>query len=509
MRNLRRPYLAYPLLFGALLVVVPMGWAQTASTGAITGVVTDPSNAAIADARVVATNSSTGLARNAQTTADGTYIVTLIPPGDYTLSVEKTGFKTYLLKNVTVLVTQTTTINVKLQLGQVASTVEVSLTAPVLLQTASAALGEVTGETAMNELPLSNRNFTQLLLLSPGVNASTVDAGQLGKNNQDVSANGQRTSDNNFEFNGIDANNVSENSAVGFGPEVGLAVPAPDTIAEFKVQTGIYDATSGRDAGANVDLVTKSGTNHWHGDAWEFFRNRDLDANTFFLNNVGQPRPVLNQNQYGFTIGGPIRKNKTFIFGSYQRTDQKNGLSSLGLATAFLPPLTSTRTAAALGTQFGGETGAEGGVAVATDGSNINPVALALLNTKLPNGNYVIPNPQTILPSGIGESVYSIPAAFIENQYTVSMDHAVKTNNELSGRFFYSEEPQTGAFALDGSNVPGFGQTESDKNVLLVLTDTHTISSTVLNEASFGFTRFNGARTVQTPVVTRRTDPGL
>ena len=424
--------------------------AQTASTGAMSGTVTDQSGAAVPDAKVVVTSASTGLERNVQTNSDGTYLVTLIPPGNYKVSVDKTGFKTYVAESVQVLVTETAVVAVKLEVGEVSSTVEVS-GAPQLLQTTSAALGEVTEEKAIIELPLSNRNFTQLLVLSPGINVQTVDAGQLGKNNQNVSANGQRTTYNNFEFNGIDANNVSENSATGFGPEVGLAVPAPDTIAEFKVQTGIYDATSGRSAGANVDLVTKSGTNEWHGDVWEFFRNTDLNANTFFLNKSDQPRAVLDQNQYGFTVGGPIRKNKTFVFGSYQRTNQRNGLSSLGLATAFLPPLTSTRTPAALGAEFGGETGAEGGVAVASDGSNISPVALALLNAKLANGNYVIPTPQVILPSGVGESVFSSPALFTENQYTVSVDHAVTNNNQLSGRFFYSAEPQTGTFALSGS----------------------------------------------------------
>ena len=130
--------------------------------------------------------------------------------------------------------------------------------------------------------------------------------------------NGAKTTANNFQFNGIDANNLSENSASEFAPEPGIAIPAPDTIAEFKVQTGMYDAGYGRSTGANIDIVSKQGTNEFHGSLWEFFRNGALNANNFFLNANGQPRPVLKQNQFGGTIGGQIRKGKTFFFGSYQ-----------------------------------------------------------------------------------------------------------------------------------------------------------------------------------------------
>src|SRR5439155_23301740 len=159
-----------------------------------------------------------------------------------------------------------------------------------------------------------------------------------------------------------------------------VAIPAPDTIAEFKVQTALYDASYGRNAGANVDIVSKSGTNEYHGSIWEFFRNEALNANDFFLNRSAQTRPVLKQNQFGFTFGGPIRRNKLFFFGSYEGTRQINGATpGTSSVSTFLPPLTNDRSRSALGALFGGQRGARGGVAVAPDGSHINPVALAIL----------------------------------------------------------------------------------------------------------------------------------
>src|SRR5439155_15615391 len=150
----------------------------------------------------------------------------------------------------------------------------------------------------------------------------------------------------------------------------------------------------GRGSGANVDVVSKTGTNHLHGSLWEFFRNDVLNANDFFAKANGQPRPVLKQNQFGFTLGGPIRRDKTFLFGAYQGTTQRNGVSNLSLVTAILPQLTADRSAATLGKQFcpanhptnAGYQTFGGGTQVACDGSNINPVALALLNFKFSNG---------------------------------------------------------------------------------------------------------------------------
>jgi hypothetical protein len=489
-------------LFLAFLLVVGCGilHGQSSGTGAIAGRILDPSGAAVPNAIVTIINEETAVSRVVRSTADGIYRATLLPPGRYSIRAEVPGFKQANLQSIRVAVTETTGVDITLQLGAMSTSVNVSAV-PALVQTESSALGRPTDAGVITALPLANRNFTQILALSPGVTVKLPDAGALGRNNQNVSTNGARTTANNFQFNGIDANNLSENSASGFGPEVGLAVPAPDTIAQFKVQTGLYDASYGRGSGANVDLVSRTGSNQFHGNAWEFLRNDALNANDFFLNRNGEPRPVLKQNQFGFALGGPILREKTFFFASYQGTIQRNGVSSLSLQSAFLPPLTDDRSPAALGRLFGGQPGAFGGEAVAPDGSNINPAALALLNYKFPNGEFAIPNPQVILPNGLGESSFSSPAKFREDQFSLNLDHAVTGRNQLAGRFFYSRDREHTPFASFGANLPGWGQDETDKNVMLVLSDTHTFNANLVNVARFGYMRFDGGQEIESPIL--------
>ncbi|HLV94195.1 MAG TPA: TonB-dependent receptor [Candidatus Acidoferrales bacterium] len=494
------------LLSLALLAACGIVNAQSSGTGAIAARILDPSSSVVTNATITLINDETGASRTLRSSPDGVYRATLLPPGHYSLRVDASGFEPVSLHSIHVLVTETTAVDIPLRIGTTAARVDVSA-APRFVQTESSALGWATDADAITGLPLANRNFTQILALSPGVTVELPDAGALGRNNQNVAADGAKTTDNNFQFNGIDANNISENSATGFGAEVGVAIPAPDTIAEFKVQTGLYDAAYGRSAGANVDLVSRGGTNGFHGNVWEFFRNDALNANDFFLNQNGQPRPVLKQNQFGFTLGGPIRRNKTFFFASYQGTIQRNGESSLSLQSAFLPALTNDRSAAALGNLFGGQTGAFGGAAVAPDGSNINPAALALLNFKFPDGSFAIPSPQTILPGGIGESTFSSPARFHEDQFTLNLDHAVTARNEASVRFFFSQDHEATPFASFGATLPGWGQNETDKNAMLVLSDTHTFNARLVNSARFGYVRFNGAQVGQSPI--RAADVGI
>jgi hypothetical protein len=474
--------------------------AQAPGTGAITGKISDPSGAVIPNARVSIVSEETNLSRAVTTTSEGVFRASLLPPGNYSITVEVPGFERQILRFVHVVVTETTVVDVQLKLGATASEIRVT-GSPELAQTESATLGRATDDKTIVALPLANRNFTQILALSPGVLVEVPDAAALGRNSQNVSANGAKTTSNNFQFNGVDANNISQNSASGFDPEAGIAIPAPDTIAAFKVQTGMYDAGYGRGAGANVDIISKSGTNEFHGTLWEFFRNDALNANDFFLNRNGQPKPVLKQNQFGGAFGGPIRRDKTFFFGSYQATIQRNGATAnVSLQNAFLPPLTNDRSAAALGLLFGGQSGAFGGVAVAPDGSNINPVALALLNFKLPDGSSAIPSPQTILSGGVGESTYSIPARYREDQFSVNLDHIFSKDNQLSGRFFYSRAPINGPFTPFGANVPGWGTNETERNHMFVLSDTHVFKPNLINVARFGFMRFNGFSAVNEPI---------
>ncbi len=160
-------------------------------------------------------------------------------------------------------------------------------------------------------------------------------------------------------MDGVDINDIEASGHFSGG----IPIPNPDTLQEFKVQTGQYDASAGRSAGADVDVITKSGTNQFHGDVWEYFRNEKLNANDFFLNRVGAPTPLLRQNQFGGTFGGPIMKDKLFFFGSYQGTRQLNGVDANCSVSFSEPPLTNDRSAAALGALFAGQTGAFGGPA--------------------------------------------------------------------------------------------------------------------------------------------------
>jgi len=483
-----------------ILLVVPKPIpAQTPGTGAIVGTITDPSGARVSDAHVRVINNATDFSRESSTTADGIFRCTLLPPGNYSLTIEAAGFETLSSPGISVLSSSTTSIDFKLQIGTSTTTVEVAATIE-LADTQSSALGQTTDGLTIQALPLANRNFTQILALSPGVTVGVPDAGAFGKNTQNVMVNGAKTTANNFQFNGIDANNLSENSASGFAPEPGIAVPSPDTISEFKVQTGMYDAGYGRSTGANIDIVSRQGGNEFHGNAWEFFRNDVLNANNFFLNANRQPRPVLKQNQFGGTLGGPIRKDKTFFFVSYQGSRQVNGEAQGALQTAILPPLTNDRSAAALGAIFGGQSGAFGGVEVAPNGSNINPVALALLNAKLPDGSFAIPTPQTITPQGFGESTYSFPGHYQEDQFGVNLDQKISDRNQLSGRFFHSHDETNQPFTPFSATVPGWGTTFTSSNDMFTLSDAHTFSSNLTNLGRFGYMRFTGLQVQANPV---------
>lgn len=475
------------LLFAAGIVC-----AQIPGTGAIAGTVLDPSGAVFAGAHVAVTNASTRISREVKTDAAGSFRFLLLPPGSYELKVDVPGLIQKAPLNVDVVVTETTVAQIKLDLAAASSSEVQVAEKSDAVQTESVALGRAIDERTITALPLANRNYSQILALSPGAVVELPNADALGKNTQNISVNGAKTTANNFQFNGVDAVNLAENSASGFGSNIGIAIPAPDVISEFKVQTGLYDASYGRSAGANVDVVSRSGSNRLHATLWEFFRNDALNANDFFLNRNNQPRPVLRQNQFGFAVGGPIRKNSTFLFGSYQGTLQKNGVASVSLQTSFLPTLGADRSAQTIGQLYAGQAGAFGGEAVASDGSNINPVALAILNFKFPNGQYAIPSPQALVGAGVGQSSFSIPASFREDQFTVNLDQRISARNELSGRYFYSRAPMQAPFSPFGATVPGWGQNETDRNHMFVLSNTHTFSPSLVNVARVGFMRFQG-----------------
>jgi hypothetical protein len=492
------------ILTGIISVSVAT-WAQAPGTGAIRGTVLNQNSQPVPGASIEVENQGTQGKRLAVSNDSGEYSVPFLPPGTYKVRALAPGMKDAEAKGISVVVAETSSVDLYLAVAGQTTNIKV-IAKQDLADTESSTLGRVVDEQSVQLLPLSNRNYTQILSLSPGVLVGLPDATAFGRGTQDVESNGGKTTANNIQFNGIDANNLAQNSAAADGEEVGVAVPAPDTIQEFKVQTGNYDAAYGRGTGANVDFVSKSGTNKVHGSAWEFLRNDVFNANDFFSKLTGQPRPVLKHNQYGAAVGGPILRDRTFFFAAFQGFRSVNGEGDESVA--ILPQLTNDRSAATLGAQFCAFPTFAGGTQLACDGSNISPVALKVLNFKLKNGQYAVPNPQISLPSSdpttipIGESTYTTPLTYQENQYTLNLDHAIVAKNLFGARLFYSRAPSILPFSPNAATVPGWGTNEVDKNAMAVLSDTHIFESKMVNIARFGFMRFDGVSAIKNPIST-------
>jgi outer membrane receptor protein involved in Fe transport len=313
--------------------------AQSASTGGLTGVVTDPSGASIAGATVTATSLGTGQSRTTTTDASGSYKLSLLPPGDYSVKISASGFKTAEVPSITVNVTETPTLNRSLEIGATTQSVTVAETA-VTIQTENATIGGLVSGETVTDLPLSTRNYTQVIDLSPGVTANVATATSVGNGTMDINVNGSGSDQNTYMMDGVITTNYGSGGAAQSGSYAGIPIPNPDSIQEFKVQTSQYDAAYGQNPGANVNVVTKSGTNQYHGSVWEFNRNNFFNANDFFFKNsergegLANTPPEVKQNQFGGTFGGPIIKDKFFAFGSYQGTRQLNGIGSNGFATS-------------------------------------------------------------------------------------------------------------------------------------------------------------------------------
>ena len=229
------------------------------------------------------------------------------------MAASSSGFKISSYPDVRVKITETQALNIELQVGAKDEQVVVTATAEQL-QTESSSLGQVTDGITVRSLPLVTRNYTQIIGLNPGVNVEVTNAGALGRGpggttDAGMAVNGNTASDNNYQMNGVGINDLQSSG----GMSGGVAIPNPDTIVEFKVQTGQYDASYGRNAGASVDVVTKGGSNALHGSLWEFFRNDVLNANTYFRNLAGQSKPVLKQNQFGFVLGGPDQERQVVL----------------------------------------------------------------------------------------------------------------------------------------------------------------------------------------------------
>jgi hypothetical protein len=519
------------LCFVALLLCVLVAGAQTSSTGALTGTITDPSGAVISGATVTITNVGTGQSRDATTDSSGVYKFSLLQPGNYSLKFSATGFKPAEVSSVTVNITETPVLNEKLEIGGQTSEVTVEATVENL-QTQNATNGALVGAEEVIQLPLVSRNYTQIADLSPGVVTNVSNAAAVGNGTQDINVNGSKANQNNYSMDGASIVNYVSGTAGQTGSYPGIAIPNPDSLQEFKVQTSQYDASSGRNPGANVEVVTRGGTNNFHGAAWEFNHNNFFNANDFFyrLSEVAQNLPnspqTLKQNTFGGTLGGPIKKDKLFFFGSYQGFRQVNGIGTSGFASGYAPNvhllpwndpndpsdprhLSGPAFGAGsyrqyLGSVFGGgdNFGLGTGEVVAPDGSNISNTAIALLQAGgiikggYNQGFYFPSSPATCHNAPVTDAgcvlAISDPTIANENQYMGNTDYVISSKNTLTEKYFFTNDPQQQSFLCfitPGDCNPGAPEDVTYTSHVGLLKLTSVLTSNFVNEAHFGFHR--------------------
>src|SRR5437588_4650369 len=314
-------------------VLVSQAFAQGGATGAIAGTVRDASGACIANADVQVTIQDTKvLERATKTGADGSFTAPLLPVGTYTVNIQSAGFAESDFPGIAVRVTETTRMIATLSPQSVQQHIEVQAQVQAV-DTTDATTGQAIETATIRSLPLATQNFQQLLTLSTGAQSELNAASQLGRGSVRIFVNGQREDNNNYLIEGISVTdyNVAELT--------NTPLPNPDVVQEFKVQTSLYDASQGRNGGGNINAILKSGTNSFHGDAYEFSRNTVLDANEYFLKQTGSPRPVIQQNIFGGSLGGPVSPGGKlgFFFVNYQGTRQRSGDSPGTLISTFIP----------------------------------------------------------------------------------------------------------------------------------------------------------------------------
>jgi hypothetical protein len=525
----------------------PLLMAQSSTTGGLTGTVTDPSGAVISNATVTITSLGTGQTRTVTTDANGSYKFTQLQPGNYSVTFSASGFKGLEVPSVTISITETAVLNRSLEVGAQTQQVTVEATTQTI-QTTNATVGSLVGAKTVTTLPLSSRNYTNIIDLSPGVVVNVASAAAVGNGTQDINVNGNGSDQNNYMMDGATLTNYGSGGAAQSGNFPGIAIPNPDSIQEFKIQTSQYDAQYGRNPGASVNVTTKDGTNQFHGDVWEFFRNSALDGNDFFnkysqlnvLHQANKPE-TLNENMFGGTFGGPIKKDKAFFFGSYQGFRQLNAVGTNGFATGlstgitlypftapgpnggrgnsvsgtipldYVPanaPCSYTTYRQYLGCAFGGTAilpfinlGTH--APVATDGSNINQIAINLLQLPGPKGSvsqgYYFPGApfgSNGLPVITSSAVAAVPTRANEDQYLGNFEYVVDPKNTFFQKFFYSRDPQDQSFTcLDGignlvnSCAPGAPEDVNYTSLNETLKLTTVATSNLVNEALFSFVR--------------------
>ncbi len=499
------------------LALAVQAFAQGGATGAITGTVQDPSGAFVANADVRITNQETGvLERSVKTGADGSFTAPLMPVGTYAVSVQAPGFKEAKFPGIVVRVTETTRMTAKVSTQSVQQQIEVQAEVQTV-NTSDATTGQAIDSNTIRALPLATQNFQQLLTLSTGAQADLNQAAQLGRGNVRIQVNGQREDNNNYLIEGISVTdyNVAELT--------NTPLPNPDVVQEFKVQTSLYDASQGRNGGGNINAILKSGTNTFHGDVYEFFRNTKLDANEYFLKQTGSPRPVIQQNIFGGSLGGPVSPGGKmgFFFLNYQGARQRSGDSPGTLISTFIPyvpaSLRGPANASALATAFGVP--------------SADPVAVNLLSFQsnqfgAPANGYLFPLPNApagTAPGALVQFTVSRPGKFTDDQFTATWDKEFRNSRDsVAARFFFSNQETDVPFGAGGLQASlGAAAASSDLNFpyqlplhnrFFVVSETHVFSPTLVNDLRFGLVHINNTAINVNPVtvndagITRPTD---
>jgi hypothetical protein len=485
-------------LFMALLAGVM--FAQGGATGAIGGVVQDASGAVIANAKVSVKSEATGeVLREATTDSSGLFTATLLPVGVYTVEVNAAGFPVTRFPSIIVRITETTRMTAVMKAGVVKEVVEVQSQVEQV-NTTDATTGQSLGAQTITDLPLATRNFQQLLTLSTGASADLNGAAQLGRGNVFIHVNGGREDNNNYLIDGITVADYA------FGELTYTPLPNPDAIEEFKVSTSLYDATQGRNGGGNINATLKSGTNRWHGDLWEYFRNTALDANDYFLGKV-----VVKQNIFGGDISGPIGSGARLGYFSFnlQGTRQRSGDSAgtfINSPSIYYVPQQDRQSISQMEADCGVPT--------------IDPVAFNLLSFKSNQfgagaGGYLYPLPTNVPAStpclASVPFVVTDPGKFTDNQFTETWDREFRNGKDrLSERFFWSNsdtfEPfGADSFGIQTGGLPGTNNLNFPLDIPLhsrfgSLTETHVFSNNLINEFRAGVNIISDKLNNQPPV---------
>jgi len=501
------------------------------SNGSLSGTVADVTGALVQGTTVTVKNVASNAVRTVITNDDGRWTISALPVGNYSVSYQKEGFKKSINENVAVEASVPRTIEARLEVGGIENIVTVTSDQP-LVQTESAATSrQITGG-EITRIPTSTRSFTGLLSSEAGVSTDLSPVATNGNGNQSPSVNGTRTTATSLYFNGVDATNISSNE----GSLSDNIAPAPETLQEVKLQTSLYDASTGRSGGGNFQLVTRSGGNDFRGNAYYYLQNKKLASNEFFFRREDIEKPRADRNEFGFTIGGPIIKDKLFFFGGYQFTKAVTGFVPTASSRSVLPRaftvLGDDRSVAAIAAAFNqfNNCATIGGCLTAAD---ISPVAVAIFNRRNPvTGNFILPSLSGAVgvenlgirdQSGTGAFQFGSsqsggitsrtlarnneliairnvePSRFRQNQATVRMDANLTDKDILSGTFFYADFPGFDSFPDPSSLVSPFTLKRDDKNRTLATSYTRIISSNLTNEFRFGYFYLNNTRSLDDP----------